>query len=311
MASSEKVSSSPNPELIEFESPASHFYVSQRLKLHYLDWGSRRADGEEKPLMLMVHGGRDHAHNWDWVARSFRDRYHIVAPDLRGHGDSAWAIGGMYSMADFVLDISQLLEAVGKFPAVIVSHSLGAMISLQYTGLFPDKVAKLVAIEGLGPSPEMLAKMQGVSVIERMQKWIAEMQKLASRTPRRYPSVEDAMARMREVNSFLSAEQARHLTIHGVARNEDGTYSWKFDNYVRANAPVRFDGDEVSSIWSQITCPTLLVRGTESWASDPEEDGRIQAFQNARLRNFEGAGHWVQHDCLTEFVDVVETFLSE
>jgi pimeloyl-ACP methyl ester carboxylesterase len=172
-------------------------------------------------------------------------------------------------------------------------------------------VSKLLAIEGLGPSPKMLAEIRGVAADERMRRWIHEMKDLASRAPRRYESVEAAMGRMQEVNSFLSAEQARHLTIHGVARNEDGTYSWKFDNYVRANAPLRFDEDEVRLFWSRITCPTLLCRGTESWASDPVADGRIAAFQDARLRNFEGAGHWVHHDRLEEFLGVVRAFLAE
>ncbi|REJ85566.1 MAG: alpha/beta hydrolase [Acidobacteria bacterium] len=292
-----------NP-LADIVGPASQFYVSQRLRLHYLDWGN-----EEKPLLLLVHGGRDHAHNWDWVAKALRDDFHIVAPDLRGHGNSQWAIGGMYAISDFVLDIAQLLEALDQFPVAIVAHSLGGMISLQYTGLYPDRVSKIVAIEGLGPSPERLAELRQREAHERLVGWISEMQGLAARHPRHYPSVEAAARRMQEVNSFLSAEQARHLTVHGVARNEDGTYGWKFDNYVRAGAPFRMDEDEIRAIWNRITCPTLLVRGTESWASDPVEDGRIEAFRNAELRNFDGAGHWVHHDRTDDFIEVVREFL--
>ena len=286
--------------------PASHFYVSQRLRLHYLDWGN-----PSKPTLLMVHGGRDHAHNWDWVARRLREDYHIVAPDLRGHGDSAWAIGGMYALSDFVLDIAKLLEAVGEFPVCIVSHSLGGMVSLQYAGLFPERVLKIVAIEGLGPPPERVAEMKKLAADERIRKWIEDMQGLGGRTPRRYESIQAAMARMQEVNSFLSAEQAAHLTVHGVARNEDGTYSWKFDNYVRASAPFRFDEEETRAIWGRITCPTLLVRGTESWASDPGVDGRTEVFQNARVENFDRAGHWVHHDRLDDFLDLVSDFLAD
>ncbi|HVS14735.1 MAG TPA: alpha/beta hydrolase [Thermoanaerobaculia bacterium] len=284
--------------------PASHFYVSQRLRLHYLDWGN---DG--KPTLVLVHGGRDHAHSWDWVARRLRADYHVVAPDLRGHGDSAWAIGGMYALSDFVLDLAQLLEAIGAFPVTIVSHSLGGMVSLQYAGLYPERVEKLVAIEGLGPPPAMLAEWSERAIDERLRRWIADMQGLAARAPKRYPSVEEAANRMQEVNSFLSEEQARHLTIHGVARNEDGSYSWKFDNYVRTGPPFRFDVEEVHELWGRITCPTLLLRGTESWASDPLVDGRMAAFRNAKARNFEGAGHWVHHDRLEEFLEVVQEFL--
>jgi len=295
-----------NDLLGDIVGPASHFYVSQRLRLHYLDWGNGG-----KPTLVLVHGGRDHAHSWDWVARRLRGDYHVVAPDLRGHGDSAWAIGGMYAISDFVLDLAQLLEALGTFPVIIVSHSLGGMVSLQYTGLYPERVSRLVAIEGLGPPPKMLAEMRSTAVDERLRRWIADMQGLAARAPKRYASVEEAANRMQEVNSFLSEEQARHLTIHGVARNEDGSYSWKFDNYVRASAPFRFDEDEVRTLWGRMACPTLLCRGTESWASDPVVDGRIDAFRNASARNFEGAGHWVHHDRLEEFLEVVEAFLAE
>src|SRR5262245_36986042 len=68
--------------------PTSHWYVSQRLRLHYVDWGN-----ESAPPLLLVHGGRDHCRNWDWVARELREEYHILAPDLRGHGDSQWLVG--------------------------------------------------------------------------------------------------------------------------------------------------------------------------------------------------------------------------
>ena len=101
---------------------------------------------------------------------------------------------------------------------------------------------------------------------------------------------------MQEANPQLSPERARHLTIHGVNQNEDGTYSWKFDNYVRATSPYFFNVAEMYELWAQITCPTLLVRGTDSWAGNPEADGRIRHFQNARVAHIERAGHWAHHD---------------
>src|SRR6266403_4899701 len=95
--------------------PTSHYFYSQRLKLHYVDWGNA-----DKPPLLLIHGGRDHARNWDWVAQALRDDYHIFCPDLRGHGDSQWAIGGSYAMVDYVLDVAQLLNALQVFPITIV-----------------------------------------------------------------------------------------------------------------------------------------------------------------------------------------------
>ena len=101
--------------------------------------------------MILIHGGRDHCRNWDWVAEQFRDDYHIIAPDLRGHGDSQWMVGGAYSQIDYVYDIAQLLHQKKMTPVTIIGHSLGGSISLLYTALHPENVTKLVSIEGMGP----------------------------------------------------------------------------------------------------------------------------------------------------------------
>ena len=100
--------------------PASHTYFSQRLRLHYVDWGNPGA-----PPMLLVHGGRDHCRNWAWVAQAFAEDYHVIAPDLRGHGDSQWMIGGSYSISEFVYDTAQLIHQAGLAPLRIIGHSLG------------------------------------------------------------------------------------------------------------------------------------------------------------------------------------------
>jgi len=286
--------------------PASHNYFSQRLRLHYVDWGN-----EGKPPMLMIHGGRDHCRNWDWTAEALRDRYHIIAPDLRGHGDSQWMVGSSYEINDYVYDIAQLIHQKGLAPLTIVAHSMGGAIALRYTGLYPENVKKLVVIEGLGPSPKMLADRKKVSDEQRIRNWIDEVRRLSSRQPRRYDSIEEAYKRMQGENPHLSPERARHLTVHGVNQNEDGTYSWKFDNYVRAFPPGGFDQELTTELWSRITGPTLLMRGTESGASDPVEDGRARHFKNAKVVNVEGAGHWVQHDKLDEFLGLLDGFLGE
>ena len=188
---------------------------------------------------------------------------------------------------------------------------MGGAIALRYTGLYPESVKKLVVIEGLGPSPKMLSERKEVSGEQRLRNWIEEVRKLSSRQPRRYDSVEDAYKRMQGENPHLSPERARHLTIHGVNQNEDGTYSWKFDNYVRTFPPAGFDEATTTRLWSQITCPTLLIRGTESWASDPVADGRAKYFKNATVAAVEGAGHWVQHDKLDAFLKLTDDFLKD
>ena len=282
--------------------PTSQYFYSQRLKLHYVDWGHR-----EKPLLVLLHGGRDHCRSWDWVAQELRRSFHVVAPDLRGHGDSAWAIGSTYSMIDYVLDVSALLKTLDLFPVTIVAHSLGASVALQYAGIYPDRVSRLVAIEGLGP-PAGMTKPS--SAAARMLQWVREMQALARRHPKPYVTFEEAVSRMREANPHLGAELARHLTENGVIRHEDGTYSWKFDNFVRAVSPYLFNLDEAREIWGQITCPVLLVRGRESWAPDPEADGRVRAFRRAQVVTIDRAGHWVHHDQLQAFLSQVRGFLD-
>ena len=271
-----------------------------------MDWGN-----EEAPPLLLVHGGRDHCRNWDWVAQDLRDDYHVLAPDLRGHGDSQWVIGSNYSIIDYVYDIAQLLHQKNLFPITIVAHSLGGSISLEYAGIYPERVARLVSVEGTGPPPWVIAERGKKPAHQRMQEWIEQVRELAGRLPRRYRTLEEAAHRMQEANSFLTTEQAWHLTHHGVNQNEDGTYSWKFDNYVRAFSPYTFSREDAHELWARITCPTLLVRGEESWATDPEKDGRLSAFQNARSVSIPRAGHWVHHDQLDEFLRVIRQFLSE
>ena len=285
--------------------PTSHTFISQRLRLHYVEWGR-----PDRPPLVLVHGGRDHCRNWDWVAEALADDWRIIAPDLRGHGDSAHAVGGDYGMAGYVYDLAQLVHSQRLAPVTIIAHSLGGNIALRYAGLYPENVAKIVAIEGLGHSPRLLAERAKQHPADRFRRWIDDLRGLAARTPRRYASIGEAAGRMQAENPHLSAEQARHLTVHGLSQNEDGSYSWKFDNYVRSWPPADLTPDEVAQLWARIACPTLLVYGAESWASNPAEDGRIKHFSNAEVLSVEGAGHWVHHDKPDVFMDAVRRFLA-
>ncbi|MFV2089827.1 MAG: alpha/beta fold hydrolase [Pseudomonadales bacterium] len=288
------------------QGPTSHTYFSQRLRLHYVNWGN-----EDAPPMLLVHGGRDHCRNWDWVAEALRHDYHIIAPDLRGHGDSQWMVGGSYNQVDYVYDIAQLLFQTRMTPVTIIGHSLGGSISLTYAGLYPETVSRLVSIEGMGPPPQMIKDRIDIPIERRLQQWVDDNRKTSGRIPRRYSSLEDAYERMQNENPHLTEEQARHLTIHGSNQNEDGTYSWKFDNYVRNFSPVGLPVESQYELYKRISCPTLLVRGTESWATDPKEDGRADHFQNVQVASIGNAGHWVHHDQLDEFLILVRNFLAD
>lgn len=283
--------------------PISQFYYSHRLKLHFWDWGDNG-----KPNLLLVHGSRDHARSWDLVAAAFRDEYRVLAPDLRGHGDSGWASGAMYSIPEYVLDISALIDVGGRAPVYLIGHSLGGAVVLQYAGIYPDRVKKVVSIEGYGPAPEKLVPQPAH---ERLRRWIENMRDFEKRSPKHYSGLQAAAKRMLEANPHLSEALARHLTLFGSNWNPDGTLVWKFDNYVRAFSPYGFNMEDAQEIWRQITCPTLLFRGLESWAVDPEEDGRIHAIPDYRLINVANAGHWVHHDQPDIFIEETLKFLRE
>src|SRR4030095_16789916 len=131
---------------VALKEPIPHQLSSHRLKLNYWDYGSNG-----KPGVVLVHGGLDHGRSWDWVAAALRDDYHVYALDLRGPGDSQWATGALYSVAQHVLELSALCPIMGKRSVTLVGHSPGGVIALSCAGTFPDAVRQVVAVEGMGP----------------------------------------------------------------------------------------------------------------------------------------------------------------
>lgn len=281
--------------------PTACFYDSQGLRLHYSDWGNETA-----PPLVLVHGGRDHSRSWDALARALQPHFHIIAPDLRGHGDSEWPKGSSYSLADYVYDLHCLIRHAHLGEIVLVGHSMGGMVGLIYAGVFPQLVSRLVVLDGV----VMVPGRQSPPVHEQFSKWIAQLDAIASRPPRRIRSVAAAAERMRAYNKHLSAEQARMLATHAVRPNPDHTFSWKFDDYQQVRAPYRLSIDDHIALWSRIACPTLLLRGTESTLPDPEKAGVLGYFKQARYVSVAGAGHWLHHDRLDAVIAELRSFLE-
>ncbi|MBV8835014.1 MAG: alpha/beta fold hydrolase, partial [Alphaproteobacteria bacterium] len=189
--------------------PESRFYMSQGLRLHYADWGNAAA-----PPLILVHGGRDHGRSWDRLARALQPHFHVLAPDLRGHGDSEWTKGGSYALTEYVYDLSRLVRGIGAGQVAIVGHSMGGMVGLIYAGTFPDQVAALVVLDGVTVMPGTTS----APVQERMTKWVDQLDKLQEREPYRYRTIKDAANQMRAHNPRLPAELALHLATFGTRR---------------------------------------------------------------------------------------------
>ncbi|MGD0025101.1 MAG: alpha/beta hydrolase [Xanthobacteraceae bacterium] len=281
--------------------PVDRFYESQGLRLHYADWSNDVA-----PPLILIHGGRDHCRSWDAVARALQPRFHVMAPDLRGHGDSDWAKGSSYSLSDYVYDLACLVRSASVHQTAIVGHSMGGMIGLMYAGAYPDQVSRLAVLDGV----TVLPGSPPTPIHERITEWVAQLDTIAGRKDRHFRSIAEATERISAHNKRLTPEQALHLASHGVKRNADGSYSWKFDQYQQARAPYRLSADDHIALWSRITCPTLLLRGNESFLPDPEAAGVLAHFRQAHLVTIAGAGHWLHHDKLDEVLGVLRPFLG-
>ena len=279
--------------------PTQHFFQSQRLKIAYWDWGNPDA-----PPLVLIHGGRDHSRQWDNVAMAFRDRFHVVAMDMRGHGDSDWAVGSQYGLPDMAIDIVRMLEVVGA-PATVICHSYGAQAATVAAGVYPDLFARLVAIEGVSPG-----------VIRRTDinpEWIREWMDKAreSETPRMrvYKTIEEAAERMLEQNPRLPADLLPTIAGYAVKPVEGG-YVWKFDGWVLNRSSMEIRRDELPRFWAAVTCPTLLVSGGVSHLRIDPGAPVLGLFKDARLALFEGAAHWVHHDKFDEFIREVTGFFD-
>ena len=226
-------------------------------------------------------------------------------PIFAATASSAWATGSSYSLADHVYDLTCLVKSSGFEQVALVGHSMGGMVSLTYAGAFPEKVSRLVVLDGVTNFPARKTKPADVRIAD----WAGDLDKFAQRKIHRYASVADGAERILHRNPRLTRAQAMHLAAHGLNQNADGSHSWKFDPYLRARAPYRLSLEDHVGLWSRIACPTLLVSASESFLPDPEKAGVMQHFGDAELAKINGAGHWLQHDKPDEVRELIERFL--
>ncbi|MDX2170962.1 MAG: alpha/beta hydrolase [Deltaproteobacteria bacterium] len=287
---------------------SERFFRSGTLRIHFRDWGT---DG--KPPLVIVHGLRDHSHSFDDLARGLLDRFHVYALDLRGHGDSETT--PYYAFGHFVLDLHNFVRALRIASPILVGHSMGGEVVLQYAGAFPDVPSHLVAIEGLGPPP--------IDMAEEVAWTVAGFARI-DRATAGHPTLKDldaAYARLREKNPRLPESKARELALLGTRAVEDGTLEWKFDAMLATMSLTGpFHLDYAKALWRRIKAPTLLVHGGESgefWRSkagavylDADDlAARRACFRQHHFVEIAGAGHMVHFDRPRELLTAIRAFL--
>lgn len=278
--------------------PESRYFESARVRIHYAVWGD-----ESKPALILVHGGRDHARSWDFVAERLVDKYAIYAMDLRGHGDSEWTKGPAYQLSHHVADLAKLVDVIGREQVKIIAHSLGGRIAIDYACAFPERVERLVSIEGFGRPPSDL------SPAHRLRRFVEQVRTTEEFTPHVLPDIETCEKRMFDANKRLSPEMVKHLTKHAV-REVEGGYAWKFDYYHRVMATPDWSIDSFRAMWRELKAPVLLIGGSDSWFG-PERGDLVEKTLGSHHIMVENAGHWVHHDQLETFIKLSSDFLDE
>lgn len=288
---------------------SERFFRSGTLRIHFRDWGT---DGA--PPLIIVHGLRDHSHSFDELARGLRDRFHVYAIDLRGHGDSETT--PYYAFGHFVLDLHNFIRALRLSRPILVGHSMGGEVVGHYAGCRPDVPARVVMIEGLGPPPlDMDAEVDWtIAGLGRIDRALAGHPGLAD--------LDAAYRRLRERNPRLGEAQARTLARLGTRVIEDGSLEWKFDAMLATMAVTGpYNLEYNMALWRRISAPTLVVHGGASGEFWHERPGaayldaadlarRLACFREHRFVEIAGAGHMVHFDRPAELLATLRDFLA-
>jgi pimeloyl-ACP methyl ester carboxylesterase len=279
---------------------------SRGLAIHYLEWGEPAGE----PIVL-VHGFLDQAHSWKFfvaelVAQAGRPLW-IIAPDCRGHGDSGWVgAGGYYHFPDYVFDLDCVIRNLGITQFRLVGHSMGGTISFLYAGTFPERLTKLVLIEGVGP-----LSMEFADAPPRMAGWIGELHDRGRNHFREYTSREAGANQLQQTNPRLRKEFAIDLARAGMRQNDKGKWIWKFDPLHRTAAPQPFYAAQALEFLRRIECPVLIVDGQESRQNRrTDKQQRYDAIQHHRIARIGSAGHMVHQDNPEELAKIVADFLE-
>jgi esterase len=273
--------------------PTSHDAVLGGLRLHYLDWGRAGAF----PIVFQ-HGGSLTARTWDLVCLALRDRYHCIAVDLRGHGDSEWPPDADYGFEAGERDILNLADHLGLGKFVLVGMSWGGLYSMQFAGDHSDRLAGLVLVD-VGPDLNLESARRIVNF---------------TRTDIEMDSVEDFVVRSLRFNPRRSAALLRRSLLHNLRRLPSGRWTWKWDRRRMEDLDYEAMAERHARLWDQVRrvgCPALVVRGAGSDVLTAEDADRLAAaFPDGRCVEVPNSGHTVQGDNPAGLVEALRPFLA-
>ena len=268
------------------------------LRFHYRDWG----DPDAPPLVLL-HAYLQHARTWDTVARGLADRFRVLALDHRGFGDSEHATD--YHELRLVADLAGFVDALGLGAFSAIGFSLSVNVAVSYAALYPERVDRLVLLEGFA-DPDELGDEPWISVMhDQMGRLLA--------LPASFASVEEAVAAFRPLAPYAADAEVRHWLEGGLKREPDGRWTWRYDPAFRIPGPperLKAVQPLVDARFARVACPVLLLAGADSWLVAPMHR---MARHNPRARTVvvPQSGHWVPLDNPDGFLEVVGRFLTQ
>ncbi|HEX9810846.1 MAG TPA: alpha/beta hydrolase [Burkholderiales bacterium] len=286
--------------------PIARTIEANGLRHNVLEWDIAGAD----TTVVLLHGFLDLAWSFEHVALKLAPRYHVIAPDLRGHGDTDWVgAGGYYYFPDYTADLARVLPALVRKRVYLVGHSMGGVVATQYTGTFPERVQKLALLEGTGPPGGNLADAPA-----RMLKHIETVDEARARGIRPLDSLAAATERLRQIYQRLEPAWAARLAEKATRPAPDGPPGgriWKHDPLHRTRSPLIFLLPLFEAFIKRIACPVLLVNAAESKFTFLHDPDRQALFPNARVRTLADAGHMMQLDQPEALADMLLEFFAD
>ena len=262
----------------------SRWVEAHGLRLHYLDWGG---DG---PPVLLLHGLQDCAALWETLAAGIGARYHVIALDHRGHGDSPWA--DSYQLSDYVAETGAVVEALDLRDLVLVGHSAGAKNAFIHVARHPERIARLV-ITDMDPDAH---NPGSVAMISRYKTESDD-----------YPSLDAVVERLRSRQPGSPADLLRANAAALTKPAPGGGLVWKRDREV----VTRYDRPDAWEYLPRISVPTLIVRGAESTLlTGPVARRMRDAVPGSRLVEIDGGGHWAHLESPDAYERAVLDFLG-